>query len=216
MNCFVKALKTAVENRIEPLVQIERQHAMQDEQMKLDTRLRRKLDKTIRELNVIATSELSHRRSSSSDGKQEPPPSGLEFAPARIYVQTGQQVTLTLRAHLSEHIVDGATVFVVCDNPEVDVLTPKVQVSALEGNPEVGVAKIQVEGKQVGNEGVVTAYSGDHKAEAMVQVRSKKTDGYEAVQLGFGEVKPHRSTKAMIGHCAKAESGRNRIDRTPP
>ena len=171
---FAKALKTAVENRIEPLVQIERQHAMQDEQMKLDKRLRRKLDKTIRELNVIASSELRSRPSPSSDGKQKPPPSGLEFAPARIYVQTGQQVTLTLRAHLSDHIVDGATVFVVSNNPEVDVLTPKVQVSALDGDSEVGVAKIHVEGKQVGNEATVTAYSGDQKAEVVVQVRSRK------------------------------------------
>ncbi len=138
---FARALKQAVETRIEPLVQVEREHAMQDEQMKLDKRLRKKLDKTIRELNVIASSELSDRRTA-ADGKQEPPPSGLEFAPARIFVQTGQQVTLTLRAHLSEKIHNGATVFVVSDNPEVDVLTPKVQVNALKDHHEIGVAKI--------------------------------------------------------------------------
>jgi len=171
---FTKALKQAVESRIEPLVQVEREHAMQDEQMKLDKRLRKKLDKTIRELNVIASSELTDRRATASDGKQEPPPSGLEFAPVRYFVQTGQQVTLTLRAHLSEKILDGATVFVVSDNPEVDVLTPKVQVQAVNASSNVGIAKIHVEGKQVGNEGVVTAYSGDQKAQAVVQVRSKK------------------------------------------
>lgn len=170
---FTKALKQAVEARIEPLVQIERERALQDEQMKLDKRLRRKLDKTIRELNVIASSELSDRRTA-SDGKPEPPPSGLEFAPARIYVQTGQLVTLTLRAHLSERIRDGATVFVVSDNPEVDVLTPKTQIHAAKDHPEIGIAKVQVEGKQVGNEATVTAYSGDQKTQAVVQVRSRK------------------------------------------
>jgi len=173
---FAKALKQAVESRIEPLVQVEREHAMQDEQMKLDKRLRKKLDKTIRELNTIATSELSDRQTTPADGKQEPPLSGLEFAPAQIYVQTGQLITLTLRAHLSEKIHNGATVFVVSDNPEVDVLTPKVQIHALKDHPKIGVAKIQVEGKQVGNEGVVTAYLSDQKAQAVVQVRSKKEE----------------------------------------
>ena len=176
---FAKALKESVEKRIEPLVQVERARAIQDEQIKLDKQLRKKLDKTVRELNVIASSELSERRSS-SDGKQEPPPSGLEFAPARIYVQTGQQVSLTLRAHLSGKIYKGATVFVVSDNPEVDVLTPKVKIEASEGHPQIGVAKIQVEGKQVGNEATVTAYLGDNKAQAVVQVRSRKEEVEEA------------------------------------
>jgi len=170
---FARALKGAVEERIEPLVQIERVRALQDEQLKLDKQLRRKLDRTVRELNVIASSELSDRRTSST-GKLEPPPSGLEFAPIRYYVQTGQQTTLTLRAHLSERILDGATVFVVSDNPEVDVLTPKAQVHASKDHPQIGIAHIQVEGKQVGNEATVTAYSGDQKAQAMVQVRSRK------------------------------------------
>lgn len=170
---FARALKQAVESRIEPLVQVEREHAIQDEQIKLDKQLRRKLDRTIRELNVIASSELSDRRAA-SDGRPEPPSSGLEFASVRYYVQTGQQVTLTLRAHLSGKIHDGATVFIVSDNPEVAVLTPKVRIEASKDHPQIGIAKIEVEGKQVGNEGVVTAYSGDQKAQAVVQVRSRK------------------------------------------
>jgi hypothetical protein len=172
---FAKALKQAVETRIEPLVQVEREHALQDEQMKLDKRLRKKLDKTIREVNVIASSELSEARSQPSDGKGvEPPPAELEFVPARVYVQTGQSVTLNLRARLSSKLHNGATAFVVSDNPEVDVLTPKVTIKAIGDHSNVGAAKIQVEGKQVGNEGVVTAYVGDQKAQAVVQVRSRK------------------------------------------
>ncbi len=172
---FAKALKHEVETRIEPLVQVEREHAMQDEQMKLDKRLRKKLDKTLRELNVIASSELSDGRNAPSDGRRvEPPPAGLEFVPVRIYVQTGQSVTLTLRAHISGRIHNGATAFVVSDNPEVDVLTPMVRIEASKDHPHIGMAKIQVEGKQVGNEGTVTASVGEQKAKAVVQVRSKK------------------------------------------
>jgi hypothetical protein len=171
---FTKALKEAVEVRIEPLVQVEREYAMQDEQMKLDKRLRKKLDKTIRELNVIASSELRVARGSSDGNELEPPPSGLGFVPERVFVQTGQTVTLTLRAYLSDTILDGSTVFVVSDNPEVDVLTPKVEIESVDKSGNIGIAKVRVEGKQVGNESLVTAYLGDQKALAMVQVRSRK------------------------------------------
>lgn len=38
-------------------------------------------------------------------------------------------------------------------------------------------------------------------------------DGYHAVQLGYGDVKPHRSTKPEIGHAAKAGTGPKRYVR---
>ena len=40
----------------------------------------------------------------------------------------------------------------------------------------------------------------------VLQVRSADRDGYEAVQLGYGDVKPHRSTLPMIGHAATSGS----------
>jgi hypothetical protein len=49
-----------------------------------------------------------------------------------------------------------------------------VFLKAIKDHSSVGVAKIQVEGKQVGNEGVVTAFVSDQKAQAMVQVQSRK------------------------------------------
>ncbi len=45
----------------------------------------------------------------------------------------------------------------------------------------------------------------------VVQVKTKDTDGYEAVQLGFEDVKPHRSTMPMIGHAGKAGTGPKRV-----
>ncbi|MBI4716378.1 MAG: 50S ribosomal protein L3 [Planctomycetes bacterium] len=44
-------------------------------------------------------------------------------------------------------------------------------------------------------------------------VRSKAREGYDAVQLGFGDVKPHRSTMPMIGHAARANTGPKRFIR---
>jgi large subunit ribosomal protein L3 len=39
---------------------------------------------------------------------------------------------------------------------------------------------------------------------AVVQVRTQEKEGYQAVQLGFGEKKAVRATKAEVGHATKA------------
>ncbi len=41
---------------------------------------------------------------------------------------------------------------------------------------------------------------------AVMQVRCQEVDGYDAVQLGYGDVKPHRATKPGIGHAQKAST----------
>ena len=38
----------------------------------------------------------------------------------------------------------------------------------------------------------------------VLQVKTVESDGYNAVQLGFEDVKPHRSTMPLIGHAGKA------------
>ena len=38
----------------------------------------------------------------------------------------------------------------------------------------------------------------------VAQVKTTETDGYEAVQIGFGAIKEHRVNKPMKGHFAKA------------
>jgi large subunit ribosomal protein L3 len=47
----------------------------------------------------------------------------------------------------------------------------------------------------------------------VMQVKAPDTDGYHAVQLGFEDVKPHRSTKPLIGHAGKAKTGPKRVSR---
>lgn len=42
---------------------------------------------------------------------------------------------------------------------------------------------------------------------SVLQIKNAETDGYEAVQIGFGDVKPHRAAKPQIGHAAKAQCG---------
>lgn len=44
----------------------------------------------------------------------------------------------------------------------------------------------------------------------VLQVKTQQRDGYDALQLGMDDVKPHRSTMPTIGHCAKAGTGPKR------
>jgi large subunit ribosomal protein L3 len=47
----------------------------------------------------------------------------------------------------------------------------------------------------------------------VLQVKTAANDGYEAVQLGFGRVKPSRSTRPQIGHARKAKTAPQRFVR---
>jgi len=47
----------------------------------------------------------------------------------------------------------------------------------------------------------------------VMQVRTPERDGYHAVQLGFEDARPHRSSKPLIGHAATAGTGPKRVHR---
>ena len=47
----------------------------------------------------------------------------------------------------------------------------------------------------------------------VTQVKSEDTDGYNAVQVGFEDVQPSRSTMPIIGHDAKANTAPKRFHR---
>ncbi len=174
---FAKALRTAVETRLEPIVLAEREHAIKDEQTKLDKRLRQKLHRALHELNTIATSELSEKRTYEDErtGQQiELPSAGIGFFPDRVFVQTGQLITLYLHAELPGTALPGTVAHVSSDNPEIHVETPRVVIQPLANDPKVGHARVKVEGRQVGSLGIVTAYLNGHRAQASVQVRSRR------------------------------------------
>jgi len=63
----------------------------------------------------------------------------------------------------------------------------------------------------IGDKGVVEPVTVIKAGPCVVlQVKDVGTDGYDAIQLGFEDVKPHRSTKPLIGHAAKAGTGPKR------
>ncbi len=48
---------------------------------------------------------------------------------------------------------------------------------------------------------------------AVTQVKTVESDGYSAVQLAYGDVKPRRSTQALIAHDHKAGASPKRVHR---
>ncbi len=64
---------------------------------------------------------------------------------------------------------------------------------------KLGMTQVWDENNRVVPVTVISAASN-----VVTQVRSADTDGYTAVQLGFGEVKPTQVTKPLAGHFARA------------
>ncbi|MCK4601114.1 MAG: 50S ribosomal protein L3, partial [Phycisphaerae bacterium] len=64
---------------------------------------------------------------------------------------------------------------------------------------------------EVGNLSPVTVVKAGPCTE--LQVKTSQTDGYDAVQLGFEDVKVHRASKPLIGHAAKAGTGPKKTTR---
>ena len=53
---------------------------------------------------------------------------------------------------------------------------------------------------------IVTATVIETGGNRVLQVKTKEKDGYSAVQVGFGDQKPQRVSKAQLGHFAKSTS----------
>lgn len=76
-------------------------------------------------------------------------------------------------------------------------------VTALLGK-KIGMTRVVTEdGRMV----PVTVIQAGPCSVLQVKKSQEKRDGYDAVQLGFQDVKPHRSTLPEIGHAAKAGTG---------
>ena len=48
---------------------------------------------------------------------------------------------------------------------------------------------------------------------AVTQIKTAERDGYSAIQIGYDDVRPHRSTMPLIGHDAKAGVAPKRVHR---
>jgi hypothetical protein len=178
---FTKALKEIVEQKLEPLVEEERKRARSEERTAVNKKLKAKLDLALKQLNSIAQLELGDGKGG-EDGDEDRAPTvplnGFGFVPKYAHVLTGKPGQLTLRAFVPDVVAAGSLVTVQSDNPEVTILTPQVVIEAREDYPNVGQARVEIEGRQVGALAAVTAtLEGSEntlEAEALVKVISKR------------------------------------------
>jgi hypothetical protein len=179
-HAFAKALKEAVEKRLEPLVEEERKRAQAEQSTRLNKKLRERLNNALQELNCIASIELGKMmglgEGPGQHGGKPPfvPASGFGFVPEYAYIQTGKVAIINLRASVPDKIEAGSLATVESNNPEVRVLTPQVRIDLLEEYTGIGEAKVELEGRQVGAEAIISASINGLKAEAMVKVISKR------------------------------------------
>jgi hypothetical protein len=177
---FAKALKEAVEKGLEPLVEEERKRAQAEQSSKMNKKLRERLNNALQELNSIADSELGKLtgggEGSGQKGNKPPymPPSGFGFVPEYAYIQTGKPAGICLRASVPDKIEAGCLVTIESNDPEVLVLTPRVRIELREDFTGIGEGRVELEGRQVGAEAVITATINGLKTEAMVKVISKR------------------------------------------
>jgi hypothetical protein len=105
---FAKALKEAVEKRLEPLVELERKRAQAEQSGKMNKKLRERLNSALQELNSIADSELGKLaglgEGMGQKGQKLPfmPLSGFGFVPEYAYLQTGKPAAISLRASIPD------------------------------------------------------------------------------------------------------------------
>ncbi|MGO8767024.1 MAG: hypothetical protein ACLQSR_18050 [Limisphaerales bacterium] len=177
---FAKALKEAIENQLEPLVEEERKRAQAEQSTKMNKKLRERLNNALQELNFIADSELGKLtglgEGPGEKGEKPPymPPGGFGFVPEYAYIQTGKPAGIGLRASVPDKIEAGCLINIESNNSEVLVLTPQVKMVLREDYTGIGEARVELEGRQVGAEAVITATFNGLKAEAMVKVISKR------------------------------------------
>lgn len=180
---FASALKQVIEKRLEPLVEEERRRTQSEERSALSKKLRERLNHALKEINSIANQELGigegiHGLGDSQNKVPFVPPSGFGFVPEYAHIQTGRAAALTLRASIPDKVADGTLVIIESDSSETTILTPQVIISEREDFAGIGQARVEIEGRQVGAEAVITArvegLFAVVKAEALVKVVSKK------------------------------------------
>ena len=145
----------------------------------MNKKLRERLDNALQELNSIADVELGKLTGTGPGpgGRHKipfVPPSGFGFVPEYAYIQTGKAAVIILRANVPDKVEAGSLVTIESNNSEVTVLTPQVRIDAREDFTGIGEAKVELEGRQVGAEAVITATVNGLKTEAMVRVISKR------------------------------------------
>lgn len=170
---FVKALRAAVEGPLGRLVGEEEERARKADSNVEDQRARAALDRLARELAQLIGDELRE-----IEAEDLPGPSGgltpaLSLVPENAYAYLGEDRTLSVLAR-EDAAQDGSEVQISCD-PEgvVEVLTLTVPLSPHSRRPELLAGQVRLRPLDEAST-IVTAVIGDHRADAIIEVRGQR------------------------------------------
>lgn len=171
---FMQQLRAEIEARLEPLVQAERRLAQEAATGVADQSLRKRFNTALRRLNSIAKDILVGTAQQKTPSRPQVPFRGFGFTHGSKSIRSGRPAGVTLRAQLGNGVQAGQPVRVSSENPEVEVLTPEVELKARKDFPDIGEARVQIQGRQVGAEATIRAQANGYRAEARVKVTSKQ------------------------------------------
>lgn len=171
---FAKALKRAAESFLQPIVDAERD-ALKESRREAATReLKEKIASALPELNKIAQAELGRTVPGEEPEIPFVPEGGFGFVPDYAQVLAGKQAMVLLRALESDTRKAGIMVEISSESEMVLVHTEQVVLERDPNHSSILSAKVIIEGRQVGAESIITAATSDSRAEAFVQVISKR------------------------------------------
>ena len=183
---FIKSLKLAVEEILEPIIKEEKMRRKEEER-DIETReTKERFKKLLKDLGEITKEELGDEVSDTGldeDLHRQPeiPENGFAFLPPITTVVSGKIKSITLRALVPHTIPFNKEILIQSDSEELIVHTPKVQFQKSDVIGNVASETVKVEGRQVGALGLLTARFGELKAECLIEVRSKPKEPTDIV-----------------------------------
>ncbi len=187
---FYQKLKEFAENRLEKYISEERKKLQIEEKIIESNKTQKKFKKAISELNKIATSELKEI-SKFGVGKFDGgmlPPNGFDFVPNYYDILVGKKSTLTLKMNKDLYENNRSKIKITSDTPRIEILTDEIIVDPNVAD-SVLVEHIYIEGKQIGEEGQISAIAGDLRAKAQIHVVAKRE---------FGPSHPRKKYRGMF------------------
>lgn len=176
---FCKSLKSLIEKHLSNIIkEIEQEESKRKKALE-NEKTKQRFNKAVEQINKIAKEELGlEGEGKMPDGTKKlpmPPPNGFDFIPEYYSFIAGQRTTLTFKTIVPWVLHDNAIINFESDNEYISINTKSVTVHQEDADEE-GIVKVNIvaHGKSVGAEAIISARSGNLKADALVKVVAKK------------------------------------------
>jgi hypothetical protein len=173
MHPFNKALRKHVESVVEPLIRDEERRLMSEARPSDDSRHRERKQVVVSALNEIAKLELGAAGKDGDPRTPYIPPQGIGFVPQFVNVLYRKEAALCLRARTPDVVQNGDVALVESEKPSIVLKARQFEFVEREDAAGVAEAKVIVEGRKLGEDGLVTAVVGDIRVQCWVRVVAK-------------------------------------------